>query len=164
VGQFIVLPGVFERVMQVVFRRTHARLTEKQVLVLSQRVTRAFVALRMVQGAPRVLLLPAHKEWDVFAHSELGRYYCMGTAIYYVFDCVLLLTQKSYAVDMWIHHLLAIGTFSLFAYSGIGEQGGMLTLLCEALVPWGFLLFYFKLSKFKHIICHCFFLTLYLCR
>ena len=45
--------------------------------------------------------------------------------------------------------MFAVASFSYILASGVGEQGAMFVLLCETLVPWGFLLFYFKLCRLR---------------
>ena len=147
VAQFVVFPGVLERLARVLLSRTHPRLSSAECAVLSQRFTRAVTALSLAQGAVRVLLSKEHASLDALIVSPLGQYYVLGTVVYYLFDSLLLALQKSTQYDIWLHHFFAIVSFSFILFSQAGEQGAMWVLLCETLVPWGFLLFYFKLTK-----------------
>lgn len=145
--QFVGLPFVVERGMRWFLSRTHGALSGPDKAVLSQRATRAIVALSLAAGALTVLTSPPHASLDVLATSDLGSYLELGTVVYYCFDTLLLAAQRSTSYDLWAHHFFAIGSFAYMLASGAGEQGAMFILLCETLVPWGFLLFYFKLNK-----------------
>jgi len=49
-AQFIVIPGLLERLARKWFLSTHRKLNAKDAAVLSQRLTRAFIALNLTQG------------------------------------------------------------------------------------------------------------------
>ena len=63
---------------------------------------------------------------------------------YYVLDCCVLAVSRQFNFSMWLHHLAAIGIFSSSLVTNTGHAGCMHALLAELLVPWGFLLFYFR--------------------
>jgi hypothetical protein len=143
------VPLLVERLARVVIARTHQNITPADVAVLSQRFMRATVALTLVQGAARTLAQPEHAVFNIFEKTALGQYYMLGTVIFYLFDSVLLGLQRATTYDLWVHHLIAIGLYSYYLARGVSEMGGMLTLFSEILVPWGFMLFYFKLNKLQ---------------
>ncbi len=146
---FVALPAVIERVARVFFERTHKHMSAADRAVLSQRLGRAFMALNLVQGAARAMAQPVHRDLGLWSSSPLGRYYMLGTVLFYVFDSVLLGVQRSTSYDLWIHHAMAVVSFCYYLHYRISEMGGMIVLLSEMLVPWGFMLFYFKLSKLQ---------------
>ncbi len=147
---FVGAPVFVERVARVFLLRTHTNISEADVRVLSQRLGRALMALNLVQGATRTLALPAHQDvWSMWTTTSLGQYYMLGTVFFYIFDCVLLSMQKAPNYDLWIHHIAAVGLFGYSIANKVSEMGSMLILFSELLVPWGFLLFYFKLNKLQ---------------
>ncbi len=155
--QFVALPAVIERVGRVFFERTHTQLAPADRAVLSQRLARAVMALNLVQGAARTMVQPVHRDLGIWSKSSLGQYYMLGTVLFYSFDSVLLAAQRAKTYDLWLHHLIAVGTFAYYLATGVSEMGAMCVLLSEMLVPWGFLLFYFKLAKLQ---AHPFFKTI----
>jgi len=62
---------------------------------------------------------------------------------------MLLALNRYKGFDMWLHHALAISIFAVILVSNTGGSGGMLVLMGEALVPWGFFLFYFKTTNIR---------------
>jgi hypothetical protein len=147
--QFVALPAVIERVGRLFFERTHAKLAAADRAVLSQRLGRAVMALNLVQGAARTMIQPVHRDLTIWSRSPLGQYYMLGTVLFYSFDTLLLAAQRAKTLDLWVHHLIAVGSFSYYLYRGVSEMGAMCVLLSELLVPWGFLLFYFKLTRLQ---------------
>jgi hypothetical protein len=71
-------------------------------------------------------------------------YWLEGTAVFYVFDCVLLAYYGQWNVSMWVHHFAATVLFVSSLKAGSSHSGCVYALLAEALVPWGFLLFYLR--------------------
>lgn len=155
--QFVALPAVIERLGRVFFDRTHTGLAPADRAVLSQRLARAVMALNLVQGAVRTMTQPVHRDLTIWSRSPLGQYYMLGTVLFYTFDSLLLAVQRAKTYDIWLHHLIAVGSFSYYLYREVSEMGAMCVLLSELLVPWGFLLFYFKLAKLQ---AHPFFKTI----
>jgi hypothetical protein len=153
VGQFVVIPSITERLVNLFLRRTHKRLKDGDVSQLSQRFTRAFIASNLVQGAVRTILSDPNFSFLSTYRSSSAQYYTLGTLIYYVFDTGLLAVQRSKAYDLWIHHISAILFSSIFLSTQSSETGWMLLLIAESLVPWGFLLFYFKVGLYKSFEC-----------
>lgn len=142
--QFIAVPALLERTVNFVLKRTHTHLNAADAGQLSQRFTRAWIALSLVQGAARVIVGDPNFSALSSYRSLDAQYYTFGTLIYYVLDTAILAIQRSPAYDLWIHHLAAVGFSSAFLATTHSEGGWMLLCLCEALVPWGFQLFYFK--------------------
>lgn len=124
------------------FRRTHS-LEPSAVDVVSQRFTRACMALYFVSGAAR-LLSDAGFRSSLLEASEASSYWVQGTLVFYSFDCLLLMLYKQWQPSMWAHHAAALALFSFAHISHKGHSGCMLALLAEMLVPFGFSLFYLR--------------------
>ncbi len=115
VGQFVLVPAVAERIVNWLLLRTHKKLKFEDINTLSQRFTRAFIALNLVQGAIRTIVKEASTITFLSNYRSFdAQYYTLGTLIYYVFDTLLLAVQRSKSYDLWMHHLAAILFSSLF--------------------------------------------------
>ncbi len=155
---FAVLPAVLFLVMREVFRRTHKVSADDEV-VLAQRFTRACVAVTLVFGGIKVrpqmscatsltcsqtlVTIPGFAYGMRNVHPA-AVYWLEGTAVFYVLDCVLLAFYGQWNVSMWIHHFCAVVLFVSSLAAGSSYSGCVYALLAEALVPWGFLLFYLR--------------------
>ena len=143
--QFAALPALLERVASVFFARLRPNLSAADRGVLSQRFARAVVALLLAQGGARAML--AQGRMTMRGTTEVGQYYMLGCVVFYIFDSYLLWKQRARTYDLWVHHILAILQYSYFLWAQVSEFGGCMALQTEFLVPWGFMLFYFKINK-----------------
>jgi hypothetical protein len=156
---FLILPIAIIALSRVAFRVVFG-VSKEDELVLSQRFTRACIAVSFVYGGASTLM-KISAEHDV--SSILGAahpaavYWLVGTIMFYTFDCLMLAWYRQWVVSMWVHHFMAIVLFSFGLISGKGHGGCVCALLAEALVPWGFLLFFLRARQdtgfFFQIVC-----------
>lgn len=142
---FAICPALLFIVSRRVLRKSH-KLTAEDVVVLAQRFTRACVAVSLVFGAVRTLVNSTSPDfaWSLLGTDPLARYWLEGTVLFYALDCVLLVFYNQWNFAMWLHHIFAILLFSVSLRQNMAFSGCIYSLLAEALVPWGFLLFYLR--------------------
>lgn len=149
VWHFLVVPALVYVVSRLVLRLTHDLSLDDQV-VLGQRFTRACIAVSFVYGGFTSLWrIPGF--WGSLVASDVrSHYWLQGTVVFYVLDCALLVVYRQWNGSMWMHHMLAIVLFGATLGNRSGDAGCMVALLAEALVPWGFLLFYLRAVDATH--------------
>lgn len=145
IGYFVVGPLVLFFLARLALLRLHGLPFESlDSVVLGQRAARAVVAISFVLGALRCLLtIPGFASNLLLAHP-MSAFWVRAVVIYYIFDCCVLLFFRQWNLAMWAHHFAAIGLFSFAWATDQGASGCMYALLAEAIVPWGFLLFYLR--------------------
>ncbi len=140
---FLVLPLFILVVSRRIFR-AFLKMSKEDEVVCSQRFNRAIIAITFVYGGFTTIVQAYDANISIATTHDSAVYWIWGTIVFYVFDCILLAVYRQFNVSMWIHHLLAISLFYTSVAFDKGHVGCMIALLAEALVPWGFLLFFFR--------------------
>ena len=128
-------------------RMRRQRFPVETEIIVAQRLARAVVAVILVYNAASALLrIPGFVHQMALA-DESTLPLMMGTVAFYLYDSVMLVIYSQWELTMWLHHLAALGLYAFATVYNVAHSGLCMALLGEALVPWGFMLFYLRASS-----------------